>query len=591
MAIPAERVPGLHVHALPSVEVCEVCEQPIPPERIAEVRGRLAALELARTNEVTTRLREQFGRERAEDAIRFQAQLDAVREEGTVATERIREEGREREVAIRAEVAAAAEEVATKRLAEAQRTHLAENEQWQARLDQLASERSTVELTNSSLKDEIAQLHSEAQDAARVASEREEGIRAEAQRVAAQAMEERIAALIGEREARETQLQEQLVSVEAERQRAYESNAALAKDLQRERTERQTAVEAAQHEGELLAAAAREEATRVAQAEVLQAQQRAAAAEQQTEAVRQAAVSDKAAAVAELDARLEKTVEQRVELEKAHREVQQDLQTLKDQQATTLQNRLHEQRDALTAEKDKAILETEARTFAERQRLQTTVQDLTRQLEKMSAHERGEGAEIDLYEALKGAFEGDRIKRVKPGVAGPDIIHEIVRYGKVCGTIIYDSKNRNDYKSSYATKLRTDQMAAKAEFAVLSSNHFPANVRQLHLHEGVIVACPARVVTIAQMLRRHLIQLYDLRVSSEERGAKTERLYKFITSEQCHQLLESVEKLVDDLLELDVKEQSAHKTLWEKRGRMLTSVLKAHGDFCSAVDRIIGTAD
>src|SRR5256886_6679569 len=52
-------------------------------------------------------------------------------------------------------------------------------------------------------------------------------------------------------------------------------------------------------------------------------------------------------------------------------------------------------------------------------------------------------------------------------------------------------KNRNDYKSAYATKLRADQMAAKAEFAVLSSNHFPGDIRQLHLHQGVIVACPA----------------------------------------------------------------------------------------------------
>lgn len=264
---------------------------------------------------------------------------------------------------------------------------------------------------------------------------------------------------------------------------------------------------------------------------------------------------------------------------------------LRENYNTQLGQRLQEQREALTKDKDKAILETEARTFAERQRLQASVQDLTRQLEKVTAHERGEGAEINLFEALKGAFEGDRVRRVKPGVAGPDIIHEIVRHGKVCGTIIYETKNRNDYKSAYATKLRADQMAAKAEFAVLSSNHFPGKARQLHLHEGVIVACPARVVTLAQMLRRHLLQLHELRISIEERGAKTEKLYKFITSDQCRQLLDSVEKLVDDMLELDVKEQNAHKAIWEKRGRMLNLVLKAHGDFCCAVDRIIGTAD
>jgi hypothetical protein len=113
----------------------------------------------------------------------------------------------------------------------------------------------------------------------------------------------------------------------------------------------------------------------------------------------------------------------------------------------------------------------------------------------------------------------------------------------------------------------------------------------MHLDQGVIVACPARVVTLAQLLRRHVLQLHELQVSAQQREAKTEKLYKFIASEHCRQLLDSVEKLVDDLMGLDIKEQSAHKALWEKRGRMLTSVLKAHGDFCSALERIIGTAD
>lgn len=41
----------------------------------------------------------------------------------------------------------------------------------------------------------------------------------------------------------------------------------------------------------------------------------------------------------------------------------------------------------------------------------------------------------------------------------------------------------------------------------------------------------------------------------------------------------------------EAREVGAHKALWEKRGRILTSVLKAHGDFCSTLERIIGTAD
>jgi hypothetical protein len=66
------------------------------------------------------------------------------------------------------------------------------------------------------------------------------------------------------------------------------------------------------------------------------------------------------------------------------------------------------------------------------------------------------------------AFEGDRIRRVEKGAEGADIIHEIVEAGKTVGKIIYDSKNRGNWKSEYATKLCKDQIAEKAEFAILS---------------------------------------------------------------------------------------------------------------------------
>jgi hypothetical protein len=139
--------------------------------------------------------------------------------------------------------------------------------------------------------------------------------------------------------------------------------------------------------------------------------------------------------------------------------------------------------------------------------------------------------------------------------------------------------------------LRRDQLTAKADCAILVSRHFPKKAGQVHMECDVIIANPARVVVIAAILRQQLIRMYRLRLSTQEREAKTEALYKFITSESCRQLLESVDKLVKELLDLDVSEQTAHSKIWAKRGKLLTSVLKAHGDLCAAFDRIIGTAE
>src|ERR1700692_4506900 len=126
--------------------------------------------------------------------------------------------------------------------------------------------------------------------------------------------------------------------------------------------------------------------------------------------------------------------------------------------------------------------------FEEPQRLTGKLEDLPRQLERKPANERGEGAEIDLFESLKQELECDLIKRVSKGAAGADIIHDVVHGGKVCGRIVYDAKNRNAWRNEYVTKLRQDQITAEADHAILASLKFPADARQLHVQEGVISA-------------------------------------------------------------------------------------------------------
>ena len=77
----------------------------------------------------------------------------------------------------------------------------------------------------------------------------------------------------------------------------------------------------------------------------------------------------------------------------------------------------------------------------ERQKLQEKLALLQKQIENKTAQEIGEGPEADLFELLRGAFEGDRIRRVAKGLQGADVIHEVIRNGQVCGKIVYDAAN------------------------------------------------------------------------------------------------------------------------------------------------------
>ena len=107
----------------------------------------------------------------------------------------------------------------------------------------------------------------------------------------------------------------------------------------------------------------------------------------------------------------------------------------------------------------------------------------------------------------------------------------------------------------------------------------------------MLVACPARVPVLAEILRDQVVRTHDLRVSKEDRESKTAALYDFITSERCAQLLNQVETLIDDIEGVDLAEKKAHDAVWQKRGRLLRTLLKSHGDFCFEINRAVGTAE
>lgn len=276
--------------------------------------------------------------------------------------------------------------------------------------------------------------------------------------------------------------------------------------------------------------------------------------------------------------------------EAARQEAERLLAETKAVQEEALKARLAEQREALEKSGQATLNEERSKAFKEKQKLEDAVQDLQRQLQKKSTEELGEGAEVDLYEVLKAEFPDDKIARVPKGTAGADIIHDVQHNGMVCGRIVYDSKNREAWRTEYVAKLRIDQIAAKADHAVLSTHVFPAGAKQLHVIDGVLLVNPARALMMAIVLRKHIVQVHALRVSNDERAHKTEELYAFITSERCGQYLDDIDVKSEDMLEIDVKEKRAHEATWKKRGELIRAVQRSRSQLCDEIERIIGMA-
>jgi hypothetical protein len=271
-------------------------------------------------------------------------------------------------------------------------------------------------------------------------------------------------------------------------------------------------------------------------------------------------------------------------------EAEGKLAKLSEQYELTLNERLGSQREILEKAKDDAINAEKAKVFDENLKLSNKVNELQRALEKKTNEELGEGAEIDLIEDLKKAFPNDRIERVAKGAPGADILHRVMHNGRECGTIIYDSKNHKMFRNEHVTKLLEDQLAAKAEHAILSTHKFPAGTRQLHMQDGVLLANPARVVSVVTLIRRHLLQAHTLRLSSAERESKTAALYSFITSERRTQLFSQIDAHAEELLEQLAKEIRWHENAWKKQGEAIRSIQKAQAEIANEIGCIVGTA-
>jgi hypothetical protein len=273
--------------------------------------------------------------------------------------------------------------------------------------------------------------------------------------------------------------------------------------------------------------------------------------------------------------------------EKSRKAAERQLEVLKGRHEAAVNKRLEEQRIVLDKDKTDAVNAERAKTFKANLKLEGRVQQLQRQLQNKTADELGEGAEIDLFETLRGRFPQDDISRIGKGKEGADILHKVVDGRRVCGSIVYDSKNRVSWRSLYVSKLRRDQLAAKADHAVLATRVFPVGTRQVHLQDGVIILNAARALVIAELLRGHLVQMYTMRLSNESRQQKMATLYDFIMSDRCNQLLSQVQIQTDDLLEIDVKEKKVHDATWQRRGEVIKSVQRAEAELSSEIDRIV----
>lgn len=539
--------PHLHTDG----DICPFCEQEIPPEKLEEISGKIAVRESERERTIRTTLDEQYAIDRVQADIKAAAALELERQQSAAREELAREEARK-----------AAEAISNEKLATAERAR----QVLQTALQEQAAKAETAQAAAvKAHTDLLAQFQTSKQETAAAlavarteAATREKQIRLDATQAAEKAVAEGLATQETARQAAEVELLAKIAAANEMRVAAEQDGATLKLQLDALAKAKESEVAQLKEAAAVEAARIKKEATDAAQVAVIQ----------------QLAEKDGAIAAEKAKAT----------------EAESKIALLSAQHELTLQQSLGSQRELLERAKDEAISAEKARAFDENQKLSNKVGELQRALDKKSNEELGEGAEVDLFEALKKEFPDDDVVRVAKGAAGADITHVVMHNRKICRTIVYDSKNHLVFRNDHVTKLRSDQLAQKAEHAILSLRKFPSGKSQLCAQDGVLLANPARVVSIVIMLRQHLVQVHTLRISAAQRESKTVALYDFITSDRYSQLLARVDAHAEDLLEQQVKEKKQHDATWRKNGELIRSIQKANADISAEVSAIIGTA-
>lgn len=300
-------------------------------------------------------------------------------------------------------------------------------------------------------------------------------------------------------------------------------------------------------------------------------------------------------AKAEVEAKLTKLTVERDQASKKLKEAEARAAEIRkqaqEQAEKEWQKQLMEQRQALEKDKSAALLKQQAEHNRDRESFQKKVKTLEHQLQKKTANELGDSGEVDALDALRDAFQGDKITRIQKGQPGADILHEVLYKGEVCGRIVVDSKNRQAWQNGFVDKLRKDKVDHKAEHAILATTVFPAGKKELSNESGVIVVSPGRVVCITELLRQAMITMHIKGLSLKERSNKMSQLYNLITSESYSKKFAETERLAQDILDLDVQEQREHSIVWRKRGTFATRMKRVLREIETDVAAVIEGTD
>jgi hypothetical protein len=301
-------------------------------------------------------------------------------------------------------------------------------------------------------------------------------------------------------------------------------------------------------------------------------------------------LKDKANEVEELRKQNKGLQEQLLELNRLIRQLKQE----SEQKRLELEKKLAQEEEKIRQEEQKRIAQEYQLKILEKEKKLADalklVDEYKRKLEQGSQQLQGEVQELVLEEMLKREFPYDEIHEVPKGVEGADVLQIVKNQnGRICGTIVWESKRTKTWNDSWILKLKEDQRRVKAEMAVIISSVLPDGVKNFTQKNGVWVGSFDSIVGLATILRQSLIEITSIKASLVGREEKKEILWNYLTSIEFRQRIEAVYDAYTQLMDDLRREKDWFRKKWAKQEKNIEKVaeniLGVHGDLQAIVGR------
>jgi hypothetical protein len=279
---------------------------------------------------------------------------------------------------------------------------------------------------------------------------------------------------------------------------------------------------------------------------------------------------------------------------------EQELKTKEAELELSVQKKLQEEREKLSAEIRKL---EEQRISARETEHQLQIREMHKQLEDQrklidemkrkadqgSMQLQGEVQELALEDVLRQNFPFDMIMEVGKGVRGADCVQTVRNnFGQECGRIIYESKRTNAFAMDWIEKLKADMRNLGADIAVIVTRTMPRDMDCFGVKDGVWVCSFSEVKALASVLRDGVIRVFNTAKSNENRGDKMHLLYDYLTSNEFAEQWKAIREGFVFMRNSIQKERDTMERLWSAREKQLEKVLTNAARIRGSIDGISG---